>query len=69
VNFPQKMYYRVEEVAAYFDISRTTVYRLIKREMLKAVKIRSSLRINRQELDRFARKNLKRSRRKTSETK
>jgi excisionase family DNA binding protein len=68
VNFPQKMYYRVEEVAAYFDISRTTVYRLIKREMLKAVKIRSSLRINRQELDRFARKNLKKSGRKKSET-
>jgi excisionase family DNA binding protein len=63
LSFPEKAYYRVDEVAAYFGISRTTVYRLIKRELLKAVKIRSCLRINRKELDRFARKSVKRSKR------
>ncbi len=63
MNFPEKSYYRVDEVALYFGISRTTVYRLIKRELLRAVKIRSCLRVNRKELDRFARKNTKRPRR------
>jgi len=63
MNFPEKSYYRVDEVAQYFGISRTTVYRLIKRELLRAVKIRSCLRVNRKELDRFARKNTKRRRR------
>lgn len=69
MNFPEKTYYRVDEVAAYFDISRTTVYRLIKREKLKAVKIRSALRINIKELERFARRNLKKSRRESNATK
>jgi len=63
MNFPEKSYYRVDEVAQYFGISRTTVYRLIKRELLRAVKIRSCLRVNRKELERFARKNTKRRRR------
>jgi excisionase family DNA binding protein len=63
MNFPEKSYYRVDEVALYFGISRTTVYRLIKRELLRAVKIRSCIRVNKKELDRFARKNTKRPRR------
>jgi len=63
MNFPEKSYYRIDEVAQYFGISRTTVYRLIKRELLRAVKIRSCLRVNRKELERFARKNTKRRRR------
>lgn len=62
-DFPQKSYYRVDEVANYFGISRTTVYRLIKRETLRAVKIHSSLRVGRKELERFARKNIKKSKR------
>ncbi|MHC1744036.1 MAG: hypothetical protein AB9873_13525 [Syntrophobacteraceae bacterium] len=40
-----------------FGISRTTVYRLIKREALKAVKS------HRKELDRFARKSAKKGKR------
>jgi excisionase family DNA binding protein len=63
MSFAEKSYYRVDEVARYFGISRTTVYRLIKREELRAVKIRSCLRVNRNEMDRFARKNAKRTKR------
>lgn len=63
MSFPEKSYYRVDEVATYFGISRTTVYRLIKRDALGAVKIHSCLRINRKELARFVRENAKKVKR------
>lgn len=50
-----KEFYRPDEAAALLDVSKKTIYRLIKDEKLKAVRIRSVLRISRQELERLTR--------------
>ena len=50
-----KEFYRPDEAAALLDVSKKTIYRLIKEEKLKAVRIRSVLRISRQELERLTR--------------
>lgn len=42
---PQKPYYRVDEVARYFGVSRHTIYRLIAEGELPATRVRRSLRI------------------------
>ncbi len=50
-----KEFYRPDEAAALLDVSKKTIYRLIKDNKLKAVRIRSVLRISRQELERLTR--------------
>jgi len=50
-----KEFYRPDEAAALLEVSKKTIYRLIKDEKLKAVRIRSVLRISRQELERLTR--------------
>ena len=40
-----KAYYRPDEVAALFGVTRRTIYRLIKKRKLSAIKIGASLRI------------------------
>lgn len=50
-----KEFYRPDEAAALLDVSKKTIYRLIKDKKLKAVRIRSVLRISRQEIERLTR--------------
>jgi excisionase family DNA binding protein len=52
---PVKEFYRPDEAAAVLNVSKKTIYRLIKDEKLKAVRIRSILRISRIEIDRISR--------------
>ena len=42
---PNKTYFRVDEIADYFSLSKRTVYRLIESRKLKSVRIGNSLRI------------------------
>ena len=51
---PLKRYYRMEEVAAYFDISERTVYRLLDEGDLQATRIRKCLRVSAEEIRRYA---------------
>jgi excisionase family DNA binding protein len=50
-----KEFYRPDEAAALLDVSKKTIYRLIRDEKLKAVRIRSVLRISRKEIERLTR--------------
>ena len=50
---PLKRYYRLNEVAAYFDISERTVYRLLDMGDLQATRIRGCRRVSLDELKRF----------------
>ncbi|MCK4389554.1 MAG: helix-turn-helix domain-containing protein [Desulfobacterales bacterium] len=43
---PNKTYFRVDEIAKYFSVSKRTVYRLIESRKLKSVRIGNSLRIH-----------------------
>ncbi len=49
-----KRYYRLNEVAAYFDISERTVYRLLDEGDLLATRIRKCLRVSAEEIRRYA---------------
>lgn len=49
-----KRYYRLNEVAAYFDISERTVYRLLDEGDLQATRIRKCLRVSAEEIRRYA---------------
>jgi len=51
---PLKRYYRLNEVAAYFDISERTIYRLLDEGDLRASRIRKCLRVSAEEIRRFA---------------
>ena len=51
-----KTYFRVDEVARYFSISNRTIYRLVASEELKGVKIRETIRIHRNELEKYERR-------------
>jgi len=48
-----KRYYRVDEVATYFAISRATVYRLLDEGYLKGTKIRNCMRVSVEEIRRY----------------
>ena len=45
-----KRYYRLDEVAKYFAISRRTVYRLLDEGILKGTKIRKCMRVSVEEV-------------------
>ena len=49
----QKRYYRVDEAAAYFNVSSRTIYRLLEEEELQATRIRGCLRISVTEIQRY----------------
>lgn len=49
----KKTYFRVDEVAQYFSISRRTIYRIIENNELPALRIRGSLRIHRDDLKQY----------------
>ena len=51
---PLKRYYRLNEVAAYFDISERTVYRLLDEGDLQTTRIRQCLRVSAEEIQRYA---------------
>ena len=44
-SFFTKRYYRVDEVAQYFSVSDRTIYRLIDMGELKAIRLRTCVRI------------------------
>jgi len=48
-----KQYYRIDEVADYFSISKPTVYRLIADGEIQAIKIRQCVRVSAQEIQRL----------------
>ena len=48
-----KQYYRIDEVADYFSISKPTVYRLIADGEIQALKIRQCVRVSAQEIKRL----------------
>lgn len=48
-----KAYYRPDEVADLFNISRRTVYRLINQRKLRAIKVGGSVRIPEEEVQRL----------------
>ena len=49
-----KHYYRLDEVAVYFSISRRTLYRLFDEGHLQPIRIRGCLRVSAGEIQRFA---------------
>ena len=53
---PFKQYFRVDEVADYFNVSVRTIYRLIEEGELARVKIRGCLRIPIWEIERYKEK-------------
>ncbi len=48
-----KRYYRLDEVAAYFAISKNTVYRLLDEGALRGTKIRKCMRVSVEEVKRY----------------
>lgn len=46
-------YYTVLEISSLLKVSRFTVYRWIREDKLKSVKIQGSVRITQEELDKF----------------
>ena len=50
----QKHYYRLDEVAVYFSISRRTLYRLLDEGHLQPIRIRGCLRVSAEQIRRFA---------------
>ena len=48
-----KQYYRIDEVADYFSISKPTVYRLISDGEIQVIKIRQCVRVSAQEIKRL----------------
>jgi len=48
-----KQYYRIDEVADYFSISKPTVYRLISDGDIQVIKIRQCVRVSAQEIKRL----------------
>ncbi len=56
----EKDFYKTEEVGAFFGVSKWTVYRLIKKGKLKAVKVGRQLRVAAEDLKKFL-KELKKS--------
>jgi len=48
-----KAYYRPDEVAAIFGVTRRTIYRLIEKRKIKAIKIGSSLRISQADVEKL----------------
>jgi len=51
-----KNYYTPDEVAAHFSIHPRTVYRLIERKDIRAIKIGGSLRIPLREIEKMQRR-------------
>lgn len=52
-DLPEKPLWRVDEVAAYFDVARSTVYLWIDHGLLEAEKLRGVIRVTRQSILRF----------------
>ena len=50
---PTKRYYRVDEVARYFSVCEQTIYRLIDMGDMKAIRLRSCIRVPAEELREF----------------
>ena len=50
---PTKRYYRVDEVARYFSVSESTIYRLIDMGDLKAIRVMGCIRVPAEELREF----------------
>lgn len=50
---PPQAYYKIEEVAQILTVSRRTVYRLIEDGELPVVRVRRSVRIRREDLERL----------------
>ena len=46
-KLPEKEWFRPDEVARYFDVTRKTVYLWITTEQIKAMRVMGSLRIHR----------------------
>ena len=57
IKQPEQEYYRVSKVAAMFDIPRQTVYNLINRGVIKAVKLAGTdtYRIPKSEIENYKR--------------
>ncbi len=55
MNGLTKEFYRPDEAAAILDVSKKTIYRHIRDGKLRAVRIRSILRISRKEISRLTR--------------
>ena len=52
-DLPEKPLWRVDEVAAYFDVARSTVYLWIDHGLLEAEKLRGVIRVTRKSILRF----------------
>lgn len=52
-DLPEKPLWRVDEVAAYFDVARSTVYLWIDHGLLEAEKLRGVVRVTRQSIVQF----------------
>ena len=52
-DLPEKPLWRVDEVSAYFDVARSTVYLWIDHGLLEAEKLRGVIRVTRQSIEQF----------------
>ena len=53
VDLPAKPLWRVDEVAAYFDVARSTVYLWIDHGLLQGEKLRGVVRVTRESIVNF----------------
>jgi excisionase family DNA binding protein len=53
MSAPVKRYYRIDEVARYFQVSDRTIYRLIDMGDIKAIRLRECLRVSTEEIREF----------------
>lgn len=53
VDLPSKPLWRVDEVAMYFDVARSTVYLWIDHGLLEAEKLRGVMRVTRESIVKF----------------
>lgn len=51
-----KQYYRLDEVAEIFGISKRTVYRLLDKRKIRGIKIGASIRIPNDEIEKIKKK-------------
>ena len=53
VDLPEKPLWRVDEVAAHFDVTRQTIYLWIDHGLLEAEKYKGCIRIPRESIENF----------------
>jgi len=55
-SIPKKRYFRVDEVAEYFSVTKRHIYNLIEARRIRAIRIGKCVRIPYSEIEKYERK-------------